>query len=250
APLLRSPDNDQSDPASVHNILDNQFRLLPRSSSSSVDKVIVFGSEVLRQYKQYPFAGRYMQELQTVYEKARPEDCESEIRTLVETRCKEVGFHHVLTELAFLQIRKNKHSKSHSIIPVVLSGDNVEYLEFVKKCDVFLKDPNKERYKLFFKLLGRVYDNDKGQAAIRIIENCCKHLQGKDDISDNDIKSQISNGLDQIATDAAGGIRYLDRRNQGDTPPHFMVPFGRNREFVGRGSILEQLLETIPPGAD
>ncbi|KAI1159424.1 P-loop containing nucleoside triphosphate hydrolase protein [Nemania serpens] len=29
-----------------------------------------------------------------------------------------------------------------------------------------------------------------------------------------------------------------------------MVPFGRNREFVGRGSILEQLLETIPPGAD
>ncbi|KAI8632211.1 kinesin light chain [Xylariaceae sp. FL1651] len=31
---------------------------------------------------------------------------------------------------------------------------------------------------------------------------------------------------------------------------HFMVPFGRNRDFVGRGTILKQLLERIPPSAD
>src|SRR3569833_665868 len=30
----------------------------------------------------------------------------------------------------------------------------------------------------------------------------------------------------------------------------WMVPFGRNRDFVGRGEMLEQLLKTIPPGAD
>ncbi|KAI1108408.1 hypothetical protein F5Y14DRAFT_84773 [Nemania sp. NC0429] len=250
APLLRPPENGQSDPASVHNILDNQFRLLPRSSSSSVDKVIVFGSEVLRRYRQHPFAGGYIQELQTIYEKARPEDRESKIRTLVETRCKEVGFHHVLTELAFLQIRKDGHNKSHGTIPIVLSGDDVEYLELVERCDLFLKDPSKEGYKLFFKLLKRVYDDYKGQATIGIIESCWEHLQGKDNISDDDIKAQISNGLDQLITDAAGGLRYLDRRNQGDTTPHFMVPFGRNRDFVGRGPILEQLLERIPPSAD
>ncbi|OAR02561.1 hypothetical protein LLEC1_04119, partial [Akanthomyces lecanii] len=31
---------------------------------------------------------------------------------------------------------------------------------------------------------------------------------------------------------------------------HFMVPFGRNREFVGRDSICERLLATIAPSAD
>jgi len=29
-----------------------------------------------------------------------------------------------------------------------------------------------------------------------------------------------------------------------------MVPFGRNKDFVGRESLLAQLLERIPPGAD
>lgn len=31
---------------------------------------------------------------------------------------------------------------------------------------------------------------------------------------------------------------------------HFMVPFGRNDDFIGRNAILEQLLRTIPPSAD
>ncbi|KAI1287177.1 kinesin light chain [Xylaria venustula] len=31
---------------------------------------------------------------------------------------------------------------------------------------------------------------------------------------------------------------------------HFMVPFGRNGDFVGRGTILKQLLERIPPSAN
>lgn len=32
--------------------------------------------------------------------------------------------------------------------------------------------------------------------------------------------------------------------------PHFFVPFGRNKDFVGRESTLTQLLERIPPSAD
>ncbi|KAI1170782.1 hypothetical protein F4777DRAFT_567947 [Nemania sp. FL0916] len=31
---------------------------------------------------------------------------------------------------------------------------------------------------------------------------------------------------------------------------HFMIPFGRNKNFVGRDAILEQLLEGLPPSAD
>lgn len=34
---------------------------------------------------------------------------------------------------------------------------------------------------------------------------------------------------------------------QASQKPHFIVPFGRNKDFVGRGEILEQLLKVIPP---
>lgn len=34
------------------------------------------------------------------------------------------------------------------------------------------------------------------------------------------------------------------------TRRHWVVPFGRNRQFIGRGSILEQLLARIPPSVD
>ncbi|KAI0552517.1 hypothetical protein F4679DRAFT_68746 [Xylaria curta] len=205
---------------------------------------------------QHSFASQYIQELRTRYEEAvnkarsESEEWKSEIRRFVDAKCKEVGFHHVLTELAFLQIRKDDHGKNHGIIPVVLGGDNVEYLEFVEGCNVFLKNRDKEPYKLFFKVLERLYDNDKGHAIIRVIQNCYKELQKKDVISAKDISVQISNGLDLIAKDAARGVRYWDRRNQGDTPRHFIVPFGRNENFVGRENILEQLLVRIPPAAN
>ncbi|KAI0865611.1 hypothetical protein F4860DRAFT_258746 [Xylaria cubensis] len=160
-----------------------------------------------------------------------------------------MGFHHVLTELAFLQIRKD-HTKNHGIIPVVLSGDNVEYLEFVERCDVFLKGTNKEPYKLFFELLERVYADEKSHTTIRIIQNCCKELQKKDDISAEDISKQVIEGLHLLKEAAARGVRYWDHHNQGNTSGHFMVPFGRNENFVGRENILEQLLKRIPPAAN
>ncbi|RYP57002.1 hypothetical protein DL770_010783 [Monosporascus sp. CRB-9-2] len=42
----------------------------------------------------------------------------------------------------------------------------------------------------------------------------------------------------------------LERRNTITRSRHFLVPFGRNENFVGRDSILEQLLERIPPSAN
>ncbi|KAI1159510.1 P-loop containing nucleoside triphosphate hydrolase protein [Nemania serpens] len=57
----------------------------------------------------------------------------------------------------------------------------------------------------------------------------------------------VKNVIRGLADDAPTVIR---RRKNIARRRHFMVPFGRNRDFVGRGSILEQLLETIPPGAD
>ncbi|TQV94411.1 hypothetical protein V2A60_002556 [Cordyceps javanica] len=43
----------------------------------------------------------------------------------------------------------------------------------------------------------------------------------------------------------SGSDLYHKRRQR-----HFMVPFGRNREFVGRDSIVKQLLTIIPPSAN
>ncbi|KAI1159456.1 hypothetical protein F5B18DRAFT_677291 [Nemania serpens] len=55
---------------------------------------------------------------------------------------------------------------------------------------------------------------------------------------------------EQLSSMCADRKHVIERRKQIARSRHFMVPFGRNRDFVGRGSILEQLLETIPPGAD
>ncbi|KAI1439358.1 hypothetical protein F5Y02DRAFT_424100 [Annulohypoxylon stygium] len=42
----------------------------------------------------------------------------------------------------------------------------------------------------------------------------------------------------------------LNRREKDAKKPHFMVPFGRNESFVGRETILQQLLSRIPPDAN
>ncbi|KAK1992666.1 hypothetical protein LX36DRAFT_674402 [Colletotrichum falcatum] len=41
----------------------------------------------------------------------------------------------------------------------------------------------------------------------------------------------------------------LDSYEESCPKPHFIVPFGRNENFVGRGKMLTQLLERIPPTA-
>ncbi|GIJ91398.1 hypothetical protein Asppvi_010363 [Aspergillus pseudoviridinutans] len=42
----------------------------------------------------------------------------------------------------------------------------------------------------------------------------------------------------------------MERRKNLTREPHFCVPFGRNRDFVGRESILNRLLTIIPPTAE
>ncbi|KAK1641365.1 kinesin light chain [Colletotrichum phormii] len=42
----------------------------------------------------------------------------------------------------------------------------------------------------------------------------------------------------------------LDRPEDSCQKPHFIVPFGRNENFVGRDAILTRLLERIPPSAN
>ena len=51
-------------------------------------------------------------------------------------------------------------------------------------------------------------------------------------------------------SDASDLPKSREPTSTGGPERHWMIPFGRNREFVGRESILEELLERIPPDAD
>ena len=45
-------------------------------------------------------------------------------------------------------------------------------------------------------------------------------------------------------------VTTIGRRANKQNASHWVVPFDRNKDFVGRESILAQLLETIPPSTD
>lgn len=108
----------------------------------------------------------------------------------MESKCQEPGFHHVLTELAFLQIRRNKKRNSDDVIPIRLSGGDTKYLGFPStETDLILKAPSD--YRLFFKLLRHIFIDETCHASIQCIEDCYKALQGMDDISNQAMLRQI-----------------------------------------------------------
>jgi len=62
------------------------------------------------------------------------------IRRVVERWCREPAFHHVLTELAMLKIRRSASKvQNHGIIPVALDRVDIKYLSFLDGCDLRLK---------------------------------------------------------------------------------------------------------------
>ncbi|KAK7959731.1 uncharacterized protein PG986_004585, partial [Apiospora aurea] len=54
----------------------------------------------------------------------------------------------------------------------------------------------------------------------------------------------------QIQQLVSGAKEALRRRRNESILSHFLVRFSRNEDFVGQGSVLEQLLKRIPPSAD
>ncbi|RBR18750.1 uncharacterized protein FIESC28_05891 [Fusarium coffeatum] len=160
---------------SVRNILSNQFCLLPEKDASSedgtvnrVDKVIVCGAEVLRRYYRDPFTTPYLEAVKKAYEDAQTKSTpmmatEKAIRNVVEAHCKNPRFHHVITELAFLELRSTHHKERNSIIPLALDEDLMGWLPFRDNCDLVtkLKSTAKlHRHQLFFKLLNQIYSEE------------------------------------------------------------------------------------------
>ncbi|ELQ44308.1 NACHT and Ankyrin domain-containing protein, partial [Pyricularia oryzae Y34] len=170
------PDN-----ATVRNILDSQFRLLPSSSDrESVAIVILCGSDVLEQYMRHPFTSSYLEKVQEAYKSAH--DPRDKIRDVVEAHAGQAGFHHVLTEVAFLDIRKQAQKKDDGIISLALSGDLPStYLEFYDRCNVVLKLKEEKcisnEHNLFFKLLYHVYPKEGAHSVIKEYEDCYNSIR-------------------------------------------------------------------------
>ncbi|KAK2611771.1 hypothetical protein N8I77_005095 [Diaporthe amygdali] len=163
----------------IRNILANQICLLPPITDSdgiptttSVDKVIVCGSEVLERYYENSSALSYIEDVLHICEDAADQSIialSTSIRNRVEIECGKDEFHHIFTELAFLKFRKSCLPDTHGMVPVVLSQINpdeapMRYLPLFYNTDVKLKLKSPAAsplHKLFFKLVEQLFPDDR-----------------------------------------------------------------------------------------
>ncbi len=163
----------------LEDILTNQLCLLPtslRKDVKPVNKVVVCCSEVLGRYLKWSHYEDFYQELRAAYLKDCEQQGSSAIREVVKKFSQEqeykAGFHHVLTEIAFLQIRAEHWQDQHGIIPVLLTPNSYEpcLAHFIPATTVRMEDmprldaqtkagevyPNQSRHGVLFKVIERV----------------------------------------------------------------------------------------------
>ncbi len=182
-----SPLGELKKDSKLEDILTNQLCLLPgqlRSDVKPVDKVVVCCSEVLGSYLKWPEYDSFYQKLREAYGKDREAYLKGDeqgnawaIREVVREFSQEekykARFHHVLTEMAFLQIRAEQSKDGHGIIPVPLTRNSYDTClsSFVSSTAVRMGDvprfeeqaqagqevyPNQSRHWVLFKLIERL----------------------------------------------------------------------------------------------
>ncbi len=197
----------------LNDILTNQLCLLPArliKEVNLVDKVVVCCSEVLGSYLKWPDYQKFYEELREAYDEDREAYLKggeqlgpSAIREVVrkfsqEEECKS-GFHHVLTEMAFLQIRAEHLKGQHGIIPVSLTPNSYEecLAHFIPATAVRMEDilrfeeqaqagrevhANQSRHGVLFKLIERLLaGSDEAQMFLNKFwqghSDCISHLK-------------------------------------------------------------------------
>ncbi|KAK5263126.1 hypothetical protein LTR96_011449 [Exophiala xenobiotica] len=171
------------EPTAAADIVENQIRLLPTWKASTmtegdinIDKVILCSSEVLRRYYESDYASSYIQKVEDLCVSKRPSPEAAgltlKVKDVVASSCQDPGFHHVLTELAFLRIRSCcVTNDKHGIIPVDLEGNSMSYMFNSRQSPVFERsrlvlnyesatDPGYQ-HKRFFDLLGLLYPEQR-----------------------------------------------------------------------------------------
>ncbi|KAK5453277.1 hypothetical protein LTR55_012157, partial [Exophiala xenobiotica] len=173
--LLPEVSTRRSGSEAVRDILANQVCLLPpvrrstgnREVISSVDKVLLCGSDVLREYCESDIGDRYMGTIEQLCIEAHdrgiyPENLEDDIRKSMRETRESGEVHHLHTELAFLRVRcMRAGADGHGIIPIALNGDLMEYVPFFETSNLVLKlkstDELHDLRKLFFKVLRQLF---------------------------------------------------------------------------------------------
>ncbi|KAI1113675.1 hypothetical protein F5Y14DRAFT_417451 [Nemania sp. NC0429] len=116
----------------------------------------------------------------------------------------------------------------------------------------------------FFELYDSDYGKKIGVAGWfqgRVVEEASAHVPGwgRAALPTDHFKLNKFSGPDDRSFQAVSGeLRkmsigsksVIERRKQIIRNRHFMVPFGRNNNFIGRDVILEKLIKTIPPNAE
>ncbi len=103
-------------------ILSSQLCLLP-NHSGTVDHVVLCGSALLGHYMASLYYQSFYKAIESAYQQANDlTQIETAIRDIVHDNLNNEEFHHVLTELAFLQIRYQHYQDNHGIIPLLLNS--------------------------------------------------------------------------------------------------------------------------------
>ncbi len=179
----------------IEDIVTSQLCLLPTQlieDVAPVDKVVVCCSEVLGNYLKWPDYQKFYQALRVAYATDQAsystnsvQARASAIRKVVETFSQQqANFHHVLTEMAFLQIREEHLKDQHGVISVPLTPQShASCLEkFIQNTAVRIGDiprievqaqtgqqvyPNQSRHKVLFKLIERLLvGNDEAKTLL------------------------------------------------------------------------------------
>jgi hypothetical protein len=169
-PTLRS---DAPGSRARHDILENQFCILPESvSDTSVDKIVLFHSEALQTCCTSEEGRKYVKGLRTVglhESKKSGHGLHDKSNMLSETaRSTQPWFHHVLTEIGLVGLRTAWDRNPYMVVAVNLHGietisDDLKFLGHtqhylnVPPLDPVLINEAVRYHQLFFVLLERVY---------------------------------------------------------------------------------------------
>ncbi|KAG9664203.1 hypothetical protein KCU95_g18888, partial [Aureobasidium melanogenum] len=180
-------ESDHPESRAKENLLENQFCLLPKEiSETSVDKVLLFYSEVLQNYCAAAQGRKYVEALKTVglqglkelqrdlgdksvVDSATAQFVKASIRAVVETHTRKSGFHHVLTEIGLISLRIAWTSNPYTVVAIDLhdTGTISDHLEFFGRTQHYVRlsphdsvviDQIERCHRLFFVLLERIYE--------------------------------------------------------------------------------------------
>ncbi len=218
----------------LEDILTNQLCLLPgqlRSDVKPVDKVLVCCSDVLGSYLKWPEYDSFCQKLRAAYGKDREAYLKGgeqgnawAIREVIREFSQEekykAGFHHVLTEMAFLQIRAEQLKDGHGIIPVPLTRNSYDgcLSRFISATTVRMEDiprfeaqaqaggevyPNQSRHWVLFKLIERLLvGSDEAKTFLdkfwRGYSNCISRLKNEPTLGVLEFNKLVDGIFDEI----------------------------------------------------